>query len=594
AARGTLLTAASLATQDFYTRSQITPLQLSCCSRLKWLELELGRLGEAIAWYELDRVLSNVIRDYPDKPDWVDYDVEQFDAILAIEILKTELTQLPCLVQAPDALKERGLLISSAAALFALGHDATLPPELCFEEDEDIESFFSRLLAQPGSSEISCTPTFGDETVTRMTSHILGCNFTLCCPYTSPYVELGETILAALESVMATGLVDSIMAREPIVTLEIIGNNKIQWWNFSFSDENGRHHCQITCGRFDPNSLTIQEQGALKEKLRDLLFHLLSRAFLLGKDLEQSLVRLFGEDLALERSLGFTGSFVVTGNVLGKMQKRKISEIGKDSHKYEVKRVSAWKPSFGNAEEGSQDKAKPLTIAKGPAPADIFDSAKMKHSDVTTVSLIREVLWNKAGWNGTAFLIAPDSPIPPIMALLFSDKEVAKKIFMNLKKELGPVDDQELLRVSIIRGISSSNQNAYRVVIGANPTSGLVKEKLAFFVYRLQTMEPASDDNLKRFISRYERVGSYGLTYAWRQSQKKQGRLFELDWDTIIAKRELNIRDAWTIDIYDIDGVGIQCDDTPIVPEGVLEAPVTELLLKKKERVKQTPEESGR
>ena len=48
--------------------------------------------------------------------------------------------------------------------------------------------------------------------------------------------------------------------------------------------------------------------------------------------------------------------------------------------------------------------------------------------------------------------------------------------------------------------------------------------------------------------------------------------------DVYIAKRELNVRDAWQIGRNDPDVVGIREDDDPIVPDGQQNAPVLEVL----------------
>ena len=55
AARGTTLTAASVATNEFWTYSDVTTLQASCYRRMKWLKLYL-RDAWAVGKNDLDSV----------------------------------------------------------------------------------------------------------------------------------------------------------------------------------------------------------------------------------------------------------------------------------------------------------------------------------------------------------------------------------------------------------------------------------------------------------------------------------------------------------------------------------------------------------
>ena len=54
AARGSFLNAASLATNDYHKYRKLTRRQVGLrYERLKWIEVELGRLPQALEWYEL-------------------------------------------------------------------------------------------------------------------------------------------------------------------------------------------------------------------------------------------------------------------------------------------------------------------------------------------------------------------------------------------------------------------------------------------------------------------------------------------------------------------------------------------------------------
>jgi hypothetical protein len=63
AARGTMLTAASLATNEFWTHGTAHPQQAACYHAIKWIELRLGRLPQLLAWHETDRAVRAVLAD---------------------------------------------------------------------------------------------------------------------------------------------------------------------------------------------------------------------------------------------------------------------------------------------------------------------------------------------------------------------------------------------------------------------------------------------------------------------------------------------------------------------------------------------------
>jgi hypothetical protein len=82
--------------------------------------------------------------------------------------------------------------------------------------------------------------------------------------------------------------------------------------------------------------------------------------------------------------------------------------------------------------------------------------------------------------------------------------------------------------------------------------------------------------NLKRFLENYEKAGKYHLAFA---KMFDTGR--PLDAALTLEKRDLIIREAWSIGVNDIDSIGIQEEDEPIIPANVHDAPVTELLAKR-------------
>jgi hypothetical protein len=305
---------------------------------------------------------------------------------------------------------------------------------------------------------------------------------------------------------------------------------------------------------------------------------LFARVFL-HENFEQFATKLFRDELALQRSIDFTSSFVALGNVLGYQPKTRLSAwANPKARDYPLKRTEVW-----DAEKCKQynigNNLNPLNhaIGKGEPPVDVVDASRTKHSQMETVSLIREALWNRAGWCGTAFLMSADYTFPPVLALMFKNTDAAGEIFTEWRKELDSTDKDEKLRLTIIQGISRENKYAYRVSISTNPDAALSRPdiKYAIMVGRVNTMEPLSDCNLVGFLTHYNRVGCYFLAHAIQESNPPGIKPI---MDNCILKRKLTVRDAWEIGRHDPDGIGIRPNDDPIIPVEHKNAPVLELL----------------
>jgi hypothetical protein len=188
------------------------------------------------------------------------------------------------------------------------------------------------------------------------------------------------------------------------------------------------------------------------------------------------------------------------------------------------------------------------------------------------VSLIRESLWNKAGWFGAVYITA-DDPELPVLGLLFRHSSAPEQIFMQWRKELGEKDLEERLRVSIVRGIDRAHPHAYRIVIGAKPvTAG--ERPLVVMMSRHLRMDAETDANLERFLKAYTAKGEYVLVPALGA----EGGTFQSLLPGYVIKHELHVRDAWQIGMNDPDIAGIDPDEEPIIPVGQQEAPVRELI----------------
>lgn len=585
AARGTLLTGASVATDDLWRYDSITLLQVVCVKRLKWVELQLGRVPHSLAWYEIEKVLQPTLLERGYDEELIYDDNEQFDRVLAILFLKTEVWDLKWLKELPDVLSKMGLHASSIALLYALGHEKEFQSESGPNSESEEERYQTFLLwrDQPASDDLPSEPGFYVQRNVDMRSTVLGCEVKLTSENDLGCFYLSESILAALESFLATGMVQDMMAGEPSATITVQSAKFTERpFTFEMKDMDGRPHVEVRWSGIDVDQLSMETQQAIRSKLLELIAGLAAR-ILIFKNPDSLLEELIEGERALDRSLNFTTSFATTENILGQEPKFSISDwTDGDTRTYNLQRSKPWDAEDQDEEEGKASKQeKPLTPGEGEPPEEMPEFDQAKHTDIEVQSLIRHSLWDKASWGGTAFLVALDEPHPSYLALIFENGEAGKKIFNLWRQSIGTIDDENYLRVSIVQGFNKKRPNDYRVLIGSNPKKNRSGPRFSSFIYRIHEMESTSPKKLNLFIEDYQDFGKYILIPATADSVG-----YNMNPDFFpqlgIGKVDLNFRKAWKIGLNDIDGAAIKKEDDPVIPPHVSDAPIRELLARKR------------
>lgn len=575
AARGTVLTAASIAVNEFWTYAEITPDQAACFSRLQWLEVKLGRLPHTITWHETTRMVEEALENRGFKMERFLEHAVRFDATIAALLLRADLWTLKQMVRFPQTLDDVDLPISAAALRFALGHEEEIPKEIGGTGAER-EEFFLQLRDQLASVEMSPTPLLYNERKVILISRILGCSITVETDNKSPCVELAESLLGALEALLSTGMDHNLFSREPALKIEIRGSEFANSpFSFEMTEPDGRPFFSVVSEIFHAHKMSHEAQRELKEKMTKLVATILARVFVI--DLSKQQLRKFVHDeVALDRAIEFTSSFVTLGNVLGYAPKTSLdSWIDSKAQDYPLKRTEEWDASHKNSK-------KPLASTENPERTKAGDDSSLwrgsaAHTQMETVSLIRETLWNQADWGGTFFVWSQNNETPPVLGLMFGNEQAGVEIFRQWRKELGQFDKQNKLRILIVRGINKNIVHAYRVTITSNrerPSSD-DSSRLFFMVSRGKTMEPTSDRNLSAFLNSYSVVKRFFLAPGlFRKGMPEPKILFEEG----ILKREIQVRNAWEIGLNDPDTVGLSEDDKPIIPPGQKNAPVLDAL----------------
>lgn len=580
AARGSLLNASAIAAGDLATDHTVTHEQRLCFDRMRWVELRLGRVPLALAWHEVTIAIKSALAHRGTNRELLRKGDFEFDATLGILLLRTDFWELKWLDFLPEVLEDLFLPSASMTLRFLLGHGDTIECETDFPED--VEETFHALAAQPAASELPAQADICSTQSTTLTSRVLGCEIHVETPSTDPCRSVAETILAGLESLLSTGLEGSlIIAKTPRLSIRL-HKATLQSAPLSFepSDKDGLPHFDVRAGDWKVHAATHEVQMAFRSTLQELLVVLMAHAYFVP-DPVKTLESLLGGERALERAVNFTGSIQTVGAVLGDQPKFALDDWKKqETKRYPLLRTSPWVPKSPqpSPEDGSTSGS-----GHAPAPKDDPESAwrSAKHSDIRTASLIRSPLWDRATWYATVFVTVKDDAEPPAIALLFRNHEHAEQIFRQLLIDVGRDDAKDLLRVSIIRGVSAAQPHSYRIVIGSNPGASLDVSEGRFLVMmsRQHQMDPRNSDNLTRFLRSYNACKTFALLPAVGEPSN-----FKLELALAIKKKSLHVFEAWQLTTGDIETVAIRDDDVPVIPDDrKQDAPVLDVLMAKRE-----------
>lgn len=503
AARGALLSAAALATNDLWMYNDINSMQASCSERLKWLELRLGRLPQVLDWYMVDSCIKNILVEKGCNTKNINDERTRFDLALGIPFLMANKTELGKLENLPDTLFKLGFEFSPIALLYALGCIENIPDYFKEEiPEEERETFFNNWASQY-SPEFPKTIVPNNDNNIILKSNILGCSIAAYANNESPEREIAESILAAFESFMSTIMLHRGIACEPTLDIFVdVNEDQKTLLSYKISDDSGQLTIHINAKKFNPHSLKNSDRIYVQKQLQKCLFEVMGR-LIIFKDASKDLQKIFVEESAAERSAHFSSSFITLGNVLGKQPNSKLSDrIPSVNKRYKYKREKPLNFSLPEMD----DKEKPSREPN----EDVI--AKAKHSEMKIDSVIKVGLWDKAKWLGAGYLVMLDNSRAPILAILFENIEIGRKIFTNWRNEFGIQDESERIRVTIMRAIDAANPMDYRIGIGTNiHLETLDPKKLVVSATRIHTMNPTSTENLDRFEKSFEKLKVYLL-----------------------------------------------------------------------------------
>ncbi len=575
AARANVLAAADLALREYWQHGRLGTRASTCVRRLIWLELQLGRVACAMQWMQMAFALAQDRGlDEEQRKKFSDQVTAQ-DGTLGMLLLRSEVEDLNRLRFLPDIFDGAGLQLSRMCLLYALGYEDLLREEGTIpatETPEEVREFFTTLVKHPGSADLPDRPVGLGGSGMTLISRVIGCTFTVHTEDDDQSLQFAERILAAVEAMLATSLEFDVFPRRQEFSVNLERSNRFDGPPQCELDER-RGLVTVRHSGTIPDDLAVRNDSFLKIVLT------IVGQMIMPRDAEEYTKRVFGEEVGLARAINFSDSATPIKNILGQSPKFRLSDwnLEHDPKAFLVRRTAPWHE--GLLRDEREKVAEPI-IGTGDPPKAILDRSQIKHSERRVFSLINMPLWDKAGWRATLYIWSANPDDTPLLAIAFTDSELARAIFSEWHSSLGEIDDEERLRISIITGIDKTHPHSYRVLVGSNLPANSEGIREFVHVARIHRMDPIDATNLETFRARYERVRKYRILPAFMPDLTGKPELF---FDLSIEKKSIRICPAWQIGEHDPDSLAIYPEDEPIVPSGVAEPPVLRLLKRKRD-----------
>jgi hypothetical protein len=571
ASRASMLFAASMLTDKYWKKDELSIEQVKSYIRLSWVELQLGRLGQSLLWFELAMLVQGGIDDKVINEN----EVINYDGCISHLILNTPFPKLVDLTYLPDFLDKLGLQNSRGMLLCALGYEEDFSREYEVKIDEKHHEFLIMVRDIELGKDIRI---FNDAIGKRgdIKSYLLGGEISINYPQKSPFIELAESILAMLEGLLATAFVDDLIPIESSISIEIIADDDDEISiTHEIEDLEQNLHIEITCSNFDIEAMNLESQHEVQQWFTRFSIDILSRAFYM-KEPDKLLETMFKDDRVLERSLSFGTSFMALHNIQGHDFVQRVKKMfdGSGTKQFALVRNKPWDILLPKKLE----RQKVNNAAKDDGS---FSSQREKigHQDLIINGLIKPRLWDKAKWSGVGFSKYPNNELG--LDFIFGNGDCGKKVIEGLRKELGAEDLVNRLRISIIKSVSVKEPNNYKIVLSENLKQN-DDSKFIMSTSRIHTMTPSTLANLERFLSEFNTQKSFILGYG----TMKGGQLIPSSGNLAsgIKINHLVVVDAWQVGLHDLEKAGITSDDVPIIPEGVVNPPVWDVIKSRKSR----------
>ena len=536
-------------------------------ARLIWIEIQLGRVPQALCWLEFHRKQLNAVDLTENHMTRL---VEEFllmDAVLAIVVLKTQWVDLPKLDRAPGVLRKLGLHMSRHAMMFLLGYDSAVASEADIEDPED---FFNNLLGQPAASDVAEVADWGTRRQFALRTTLFGCRIEILARDRLASLLLGETILAFLESFLATSSMSKglLSCRAQLNIELVVRDAAAQPFEHELVEDDVGDVTIVIAHRSDFVTVVDEEYAKAMTKL---FAHVIAQLWMsMPKKYIES---LFSEERAQDRATLTAQLPIVFNSILGRTAKVEAKDwMEKESESLALRRAAPWRSiaKVSASDELGKQRAQDSESTHEKGLSSGIDA--VRHRDTKMLSVLNLPLWDRARWKGTAYAFPRGEGDIPQMYFSFENIEAGRKIFRGWLRKFGAADPNDTIELTLVTGIDRAHPDWYRLVVGYRVENfRKFDARLLGSTFRVNEMAPPNGRNLGQFLERYRRLGRYRIAPV---EHRAKGGTFRLAQPEIsIEKRLLKIVPAWTIGPDDVLRIALRGEDNPVVPSGEKDPP---------------------
>lgn len=525
------------------------------------VSLQSGNVSDFLAAIQYLNVLKDVLPLHEDSKAHLVEKIIEYDRLFSCMIVALNDTELKRLESAPDVLAHLGLFTARVTLLYRLGYQENLYSEGTIPEDESrdaLAEMMAVMAAQPARKDLPKSIVLLDKSYHTLTTVVLGVQVSISSPSNLQGYLFAEAHISYLEAFVSTFLNQGVFPVTEAFTIEIVQRGDAAKPAIEFKAEG--HLLSVTIPE-NWDATNIEKHAEFMNHLTEFGAHFIGNALWLN-DPEKTLEQVLGIERAFERATLFCRAGITRHRFFGS-----YGGTLSDWDQF-IKRSYPQLENAPRVSPASRPEETDLDERSEPSLGDLNS-----HSDMSVSSIINQQLWDKARWSGMAYDCTPGQA-PPLLALMFNDAESGKAIFREWRERFGKTDEKDEIRISLVKGIDQDHPHHYRVCVGQDLDAfDKDSNKQIVFISRMNTMAVDNQHNLEMFLKERSEWGFYFLVPAIITSNGPS----EILTDLAIAKRKLNIRDAWEIGVHDVDAMGVRPDEKVIIPEGEENAPVIEL-----------------
>lgn len=531
AARAACLMAIATIVIESEDESEVRPDVLPLMEIWAWISLQLRHVPDYLSSMQfLATGLSNLpLTDESKKILKTKY--QKLDLAFASNILNFSNDDVRELETLPDMLERLGLAHSRSALLYTLGHedclweDGTIPAD---ETKEGAAVLFSALASQPVSKDIRGPLILNRRHDQPFETRVLGLTLTVNTTGSICSVLVAEAVLGGMEALLATAINLQVLPHTESFSLDIIESDGTLEPQLRLELDKMRATLVWPTGKI-PADFDFQRTAfrSLMEVTGTLL-----AATHYSPDMPNLLKQLYENELVADRMT----MVAVASNSYSRALGRRVSRLPEGGKAYPLRA----RPTLN---------VKPLARDEPQLNDDEFDGS---HRAMGVRSVVDVHLWDRARWRGAAYFdYGPQAP--PVLALMFEDRDAAEKIFIRWRERFGAVDKDEAIHLAIIRGTSETNPAHYKILVTSSLPGHEVKGmRLTAFIGRHTSMMPATSENLDRFLAMQAKAAAYLLIPAIFSGSEAEPLI-----DLHILKRRLVVRNAADVGPNDIEAMAL-------------------------------------